>query len=285
MAIPSPRSGGAALVTGASSGIGAELARQLATRGHDTILVARRQDRLDELAAELRREHHRRVEVVPCDLADADARGRIPEELDRLGLELDVLVLCAGFGLTGPFLAQAEERLTALVRTNVEATLALSRALIPPMASRHRGAVLVVSSMAGNQPMPYFGAYAATKAAVTSFAEALHSELKPLGVTVTALCPGGVRTEFSHVAGAAAAERRTPDALMITPSQCARAGLTGLAQGRRIVVPGRSVQLFAWVTAHLPRTLWLPLCRRLFAEDTESRPAGAQVDGGAVSAA
>src|SRR5207244_1704410 len=113
-------------------------------------------------------------------------------------------------------------RVTAMVRTNVEAVMALSRILIPPMAARRAGAVLIVSSVAGHQPMPNFGAYAATKAAITSFAEALHCELKGSGVTVTALCPGGVRTEFSEVAGASEIERRVP-ALMISPEECARA--------------------------------------------------------------
>jgi short-subunit dehydrogenase len=265
MSIPAPRDGGAALITGASSGIGAELARQLCARGHDAILVARRRDRLEALAAELHQRHSRRVEVVACDLADAGARASLPAEVTRLGLDVDVLVLCAGFGMTGPFLSQPADRITLMIRTNVEAVMALSRALIPPMAARRTGAVLIVSSMAGNQPMPNFGAYAATKAAMTSFAQSLHCELKPSAVTVTALCPGGVRTEFSEVAGATRAERRTPSALMIGPEECARAGLQGLEQGRRMVMPRRAVRLFAWFGAHAPRSIWLPMCRRLFA--------------------
>jgi hypothetical protein len=265
MAIPAPRQGGAALITGASSGIGAELARQLNERGHDVILVARRQDRLEHLAAELRARNGRRAEVIACDLADADARGRLPEAIARSGLGVDVLVLCAGFGLAGPFVEQSPDRISAMVRTNVEAVIGLCRALIPPMAARGSGAVLIVSSMAGNQPMPNFGVYAATKAAITSFAEALHAELRPRGVTVTALCPGGVRTEFSEVAEATKAERRTPSAFMIDPDECARAGLVALEQGRRTVVPKRSVRMFVWFGAHAPRAVWLPVCRWLFA--------------------
>jgi hypothetical protein len=262
MAIPAPREGGAALITGASSGIGAALARELCARGHDAVLVARRRDRLEALAAEMREQHGRRIEVIACDLTDTDARAGLPREIADLGLELDVLVLCAGFGLTGPFLSQPADRITAMVRTNVEAVITLSRALIPAMAARRAGAVLFVSSMAGNQPMPNFGAYAATKAAITSFSEALHCELKPSGVTVTALCPGGVRTEFSEVAGATEIERRVP-ALMISAEECARAGLQGLDEGRRTVMPRRSVRLFAWFGAHAPRAVWLPLCRRM----------------------
>lgn len=259
MAIPAPRPGAAALITGASSGIGAALARELCARGHDAVLVARRRGRLDALAAELRERHRRRVEVVVCDVADADARAAMVAQLE---LEIDVLVLCAGFGMTGLFLSQPAERVTAMVRTNVEAVIALSHALIAPMAERQAGAVLLVSSMAGNQPMPGFGAYAATKAAITSLAESLHCELKPSGVTVTALCPGGVRTEFAQVAGAKDVESRVP-LLMISAEECARAGLDGLDTGRRIVMPRRAVRAFAWVGAHAPRALWLPLCRRL----------------------
>jgi short-subunit dehydrogenase len=265
MPIPAPRAGGAALVTGASSGIGAELARQLCEKGHDVILVARRRDRLDELATELRSRHGRRVEVIACDVSDPDARDQLVADATRIGLEIDVLALSAGFGMTGPYLSQPAERITSMVRTNVEAVMALCHALIPPMAARHNGAVLIVSSMAGNQPMPNFAAYAATKAALTSFAESLHDELKRSGVTVTALCPGGVRTEFSQVAGAAAAERRTPSALLIGPEQCARSALEGLEQNRRIVMPLRGVRLFAWFGGHAPRTIWFPICRRLMA--------------------
>jgi short-subunit dehydrogenase len=265
MPIPIPRAGGAALITGASSGIGAELARQLCARGHNAVLVARRRERLERLAAELREQHSRRVDVVACDLADADARAQLPADVVTLGLDIDVLVLCAGFGLGGPFVSQPAERITAMVRTNVEAVMALSRLLITPMTARHFGAVLIVSSMAGNQPMPNFGAYAATKAAITSFAESLHCELKPSGVTVTALCPGGVTTEFSEVAGVTGTQRRTPAALMISPEECAKAGIDGLEQGRRIVMPRPAVRALAWFGAHAPRAIWLPMCRKLMA--------------------
>lgn len=265
MAIPAPRDGSAALITGASSGIGAELARQLAARGHDAILVARRRDRLEELAAQLRERYSRRVEIVACDVSDAQSRAQLLAEIEGLGVGVDVLALCAGFGLVGPFLAQSPERVTAMVRTNVEALMTLTHAFATPMAARGTGAVLIVSSMAGNQPMPNFGAYAATKAAVTSFAEALHCELKGSGVTVTALCPGGVRTEFSAVAGALDTEQRMPGAFMIAPEECARAGLESLEEGRRVVMPRIAVRTLAWFGAHAPRAVWLPLCRRMMA--------------------
>jgi short-subunit dehydrogenase len=261
--IPLPKSGHAALITGASSGIGAELAKQLCSRGHDAILVARRRDRLEALAEQLRTQHGRRVEVLTCDLSDPADRVELLNDINQLGLTLDVLALSAGFGMGGPFITEDPERITTMVRTNVEAIMALSRALIPAMAQRRNGAVLIVSSMAGNQPMPHFGAYAATKAAVTSFAEALHCELKPHGVTVTALCPGGVTTEFAMIAGMEGAEKRTPSALMIGPGDCARAGLTALHRGRRVVMPRSTVRALAWFGAHAPRAIWLPLCRKM----------------------
>jgi short-subunit dehydrogenase len=123
--------------------------------------------------------------------------------------------------------------------------------------------VLIASSMAGNQPMPNFAAYAATKAAVTSLAEALHWELARYGVTVTAMCPGGVRTEFSEVAGMLGTERRTPKVLMAEPTEIAEAGLQALAQDKRVVIPRRAVRAFAWLGGHAPRRVWLPLIGRL----------------------
>jgi short-subunit dehydrogenase len=265
MRIPRPEAGCAALITGASSGIGDELARQLAERGHDVILVARRAERLETLAEQLRQQHGRRVEVLPCDLSDASARAEMLTDLDKLDLKLDVLVLCAGFGLGGAFIDEDPDRLISLVRTNVEAVIALSRALIPPMAERGRGAVLFVSSMAGNQPMPNFGAYAATKAAVTSLAESLHCELKHRHVSVTALCPGGVTTEFAMVGGMEHVEKRTSSAIMIGPRACARAGLKALDRGKRVEVPRLGVKALAWFGSHAPRALWLPLCRKMMA--------------------
>jgi hypothetical protein len=265
MTIPTPRPGRAALITGASSGLGLEFARQLCARGHDAILVARRADRLESLAAELRQRYDRRVEVLPCDLADATARSRMLVDLAALDLELDILVLCAGFGLGGPFLHQDPDRITAMVRTNVEAVMVLSRALIPPMAERRSGAVLLVSSMAGNQPMPNFGAYAATKAAITSLAEALHCELAAHRIGVTALCPGGVRTEFSSVGGVEHVEKRTPGVVMIGAEACVRAGLEGLDRGKRVVMPRVGVRAMAWFGSHAPRALWLPLCKKMMA--------------------
>jgi short-subunit dehydrogenase len=262
MAIPQPRPGAAALITGASSGIGAELARQLSARGHDLVIVARRMGRLEALADELRDAGTRRVEVVAADVSEPAGRTALLAEVEALGLEVDILIPSAGFGMGGAFIEEDWQRIQLMLRTNLEASFALTRSLAPAMATRGRGAILLVSSMAGNQPMPGFGAYAATKAAVTSMAETLHWELGRHGVTVTALCPGGVRTEFGQVAEMTSAEKRMPKAFMIEADECARAALEGLEAGRRIVMPRRAVRAAAWFGDHTPRRLWLPLCGR-----------------------
>ena len=266
MTLVDPQPGSVALITGASSGIGRELASQLAARGHDTILVARRRERLEELAAELSSKYQgQRSEVIVCDVSDPAQRGQLISDVTALGVTVDVLVLCAGFGMGGRFITQEPDRLQLLLRTNIESTVALAHAFTPAMASRRHGSVLIVSSMAGAQPMPNFGVYAASKAAVTSFAESLHEELRTEGVSVTALCPGGVSTEFSEVADMVRAERRMPRALIASPHDTAAAGLAALAAGRRTAVPGPAVRALVFFGRHLPRGLWLRACRRLMA--------------------
>jgi uncharacterized protein len=267
MAIPAPRPGAAALISGASSGIGAELARGLVALGHDAILVARRRERLESLAGELHG-GGRRIEVIPADVSEPEARTELVADIRRLGLEVDVLVACAGFGMGGAFIDADPDRIQQLIRTNVEGSFLLTRSLAPAMVARRSGAILFVSSMAGNQPMPNFQAYAATKAAVTSLAESLHWELGRSGVTVTALCPGGVRTEFAEVAGMLGAEGRTPKVLMADTGQIAEAALKGLAQGKRIVMPGRAIRALTWFGGHAPRRVWLPLAGRLMGGPT-----------------
>ncbi|CQD17948.1 short-chain dehydrogenase/reductase SDR [Mycobacterium lentiflavum] len=263
MSIPAPKANSAALVTGASSGIGRALACELAESGHNLILVARRRARLETLATELRGKCRIRVDVVVCDLADATDRDRMLTDLDALGLELDLLVLCAGFGMVGPYVTHAPDQLIDMVRTNLEATVALTRELAPPMVNRGRGAILLVSSMAGNQPMPYFAPYAATKAAITSLGEALHCELKPAGVTVTVLAPANVDTEFAEMADAARQTNRQPAFLTASAEDCARAGINALRDGKRKLVPLPQAAAFAWVGAHLPRWIWFRICRAM----------------------
>jgi hypothetical protein len=169
--------------------------------------------------------------------------------------------------MVGAFHRQPVEQVIAMLRTNLEAVVHLTGVYAPQMAGRGRGAVLIVSSIAGNAPMSGFAAYAATKAATTSFAEALHAELRPRGVTVTALTPGAVATEFAGVAAMESEFDRLPRALVATAEECARAGLSGLDRGRRVVVPKALVRFTSAPAAHLPHAVALPIWRRMLAKD------------------
>ena len=182
-----------------------------------------------------------------------------------MNLTVDVLVPCAGFGMGGEFIAQDQDRVRLMIRTNVESTIALCGMFAPGMAERRRGAILIVSSMAGNQPMTLFGVYSATKAAVTSFGEMLNEEMRPYGVTVTVLCPGSVSTEFATVADMTSAEKRVRGPFTATPEATARAGLEALDAGKRHVVPGSAVKVLHFTGGHAPRAIWLRACRKLLA--------------------
>jgi len=255
MAIPRPRHDSTALVTGASSGIGAEAARQLAARGHNLVVVARREDRLRALATELRDAHGVQVDVLTCDLADAAARQRLVDEVGKLGREVTVLVNSAGYAHGGLFHRVDPAAHTPLVRTNLEALIELVAAFVGPMAKARSGAVLNVSSFVGFQPMPGIATYAATKAAGRAFSEALHAELAPRGVSVTALCPGPVRTEFIDVAGVEALVDSLPGFMWTSVEECVRVGLEDLDRGKPVSVPNLAVKLFAFASTHLPHRL------------------------------
>jgi len=261
--LPAPEIGGAALVTGSSSGMGAAFARDLASRGHQVILVARRETRLKELANELTERYAVRAEVIACDLADADARAALPARIAESDLRVDILCNCAGFGISGAFGACDPAAMLQMVRTNFEAVVDITRAFVPGMQRRGRGAVLIVSSIAGMQPMPGFTTYAATKAALLSFAEALHAEVKRDGVSVTAMCPGQVNTEFTQIAGLEAGARLWPSFLIPDVAECARTGIEGLAAGRRVVVPNRGVRAMAVVSRYLPHWISMQAFRPL----------------------
>ncbi|HYF25174.1 MAG TPA: SDR family oxidoreductase [Baekduia sp.] len=261
--LPRPRDGAAALVTGASAGIGEELARQLAARGHTVVLVARRKARLNELARELRAEGAR-AEVVACDLARERARDRLVTRIAELGLEIDVLANNAGFATGGPFHRTDAAREVEQVRVLVEAPVALAAAFAGGMVERRCGAILTVASTAAFQPLPWSAGYAAAKAHALAFSESLHEELRPLGVSVTALCPGPVRTDFWEVAGGDhPAQRSFPRQAWISSRHAARAGLAGLDRGDRIVVPGFAVRATTTLGRALPNAVRMPVVRRL----------------------
>lgn len=263
MSLPPPSDSSAALVTGASAGIGAEMARELAKRGHNLVLVARSKDKLTTLARELAEAHDVRAETISCDLGKPASRGRLPGQLEKLGLEVEVLINNAGFATGGPFHASDAERELEQVRLDVEAVVALSSMFIPAMVERHRGAVLNVASTAGMQPMPFSAGYAAAKAYVLSFSEALHYELSPEGITVTVLAPGPVSTDFWNVAGwetsgGQSFEQAVPGPAWVSAQDAARAGVQGLENGTRVVVPGLPMRAAMLASRYIPHWVKLP---------------------------
>ena len=265
MALPPPSSSSTCLVTGASSGIGAELARELARRGHGVTLAARREERLRELAGELSDRHGVRAEVVGCDVSDAGARERMVREIAERGLTVEVLVNNAGFGSGGRFQELDPGKEVEMVRVNVEAIVDLCAAYVPEMTRRGRGAVLNVASTAGFQPLPRQATYSASKAFVLTFTEALWADLHGTGVTSTALCPGPVPTEFFDTAGMGDELASGAAALAVkSPAETAAAAISGLERGRRTVVPG-AVNKIGTLSGRLaPRSALLPLFRRFY---------------------
>jgi len=245
----------ATLITGASAGLGAEFARQCAARGEELVLVARRTDRLEALAAELGRAH-----VVTADLADPDVPARVVARARALDLWVDKLINNAGFGLVGRFDALPAERQSEMIDLNVRALTGLCFLVIGDMLAHGRGAILNVASTAAFQPGPYFAVYFATKAYVLSFTEALHQELKGSGIKVSALCPGPTATEFGGVAGFASARF---DLFAAEAGGVVRAGLAGLDANRAVIVPGFLNKAAAQSGRLLPRALMRRIVSRL----------------------
>jgi short-subunit dehydrogenase len=264
MALPPAATDRTCLVTGASSGIGVEIARELARRGRNLTLVARREDRLRALADELTAAHGVRADVVAADLTDRASRDALATAVDELGLAVDVLVNNAGFSTTGPVHRSDVEREVAMIRTDVEAVAALCSTFLPGMVERGSGAVLNVASTAAFQPLPGQAGYAAAKAFVLSYSQAVRTELRGTGVTVTVLCPGPVRTEFAEAAGfdGADADGALPGFMWVDAADVAREAVDGLDAGRAIVIPGTANKVSA-LSGHLaPRSLLLPLLAR-----------------------
>jgi uncharacterized protein len=262
--LPPPEPNSTCLVTGASSGIGAEIARELARRGHGVTLAARREERLSELADELSGEHGVRAETVSADVAEESARKELKAQLMERNLTVEVLVNNAGFGSGGAFVELEAEKEAEMVRTNVEAVVALTGLFVPDMVERGRGAVLNVASLIAFQPVPFQATYGATKAAVLSFSDALHEELRGTGVTITSVCPGPVRTEFGESGGFGGADDRIPDRLWLEADRVAADAVDAMQAGDRITVPGARNQIAALYGQHMPRFLLLPLVRRLW---------------------
>ncbi|MPZ40416.1 MAG: SDR family NAD(P)-dependent oxidoreductase [Rhizobiales bacterium] len=238
------------LITGASAGIGAALARTFARNGHTLMLVARREQRLLDLADEIAALGHPRPYCQPVDLERHDAVDHIAGAMERLGVEPDIVVNNAGFGLLGPAASLSRAEQLAMVDVNVRALTDVSLAFVDAL-ERHKGGILNVASVAAFLPGPNMAVYYATKAYVLSFSDALHWELRPRGVRVTVVCPGPVPTEFQARAGFAGDSNT--DMLTQSADQVAESSYRALRQGRRLVVPGALNRLTAAVTRLLPR--------------------------------
>jgi short-subunit dehydrogenase len=246
-----------ALVTGASAGIGEEFAKQLSERGYEVILVARRLDRLERLAAELPAQAH----AVECDLAN-DAAS-LKEKVDALGLQVDVLVNNAGFGTHGHFAQIDPARNADLVRVNCEAVVTLTHAFLPGMLERRRGGIITVASTAGMQPIPYETVYSASKAFARTFSDALSGELRGTGVRVLCVNPGPVPTEWQEAAG------YEPGYLPAVPgkisaAQVASESLDAFERGRRSLIPGALMRWNMRLSKPSPLPLKLRVLERMY---------------------
>ncbi len=252
---------GTALITGASSGIGLELARVFAGDGWDLALTARREERLAELAGELERAHGATVRVLPADLARPGAAAELFEQLRRDGVAIEAVVNNAGFGLNGLLLGQDPEVHAAMIQVNVAALTRLTRLCLPPMLERASGYVLNVASTAAFQPGPRMAVYYATKAYVLSFTEAIAEEVHGSGVRVSCLCPGPTTTGFAAVAGMEDSNLFKLGAM--DAATVARAGYRGMLKGRAVVIPGLLNRLAAFSIRFSPRLLVRKAVKRL----------------------
>ena len=260
MPLPPPGNHSAAIVTGASSGIGEQFAGILARRGYQVVLVARSAGRLDELAQRLGPNAH----PLPADLSDRAARADLADRVAALGLTPDILVNNAGLSTLGLVANSGPEQEINLVEVDVAAVVDLCSRLLPGMVERGRGAVLNVASVAAFGPLPGQAAYGAAKAFVLSYTHSLRGELRGTGVTATALCPGPVDTGFGEAAGfdKEEAEAALPRVMWIPADKVAQAGIDGLAAGKAVVVPGRVNRIAAAVFRVAPPESLLGLLTR-----------------------
>jgi short-subunit dehydrogenase len=260
MSLPAPAADSVVIVTGASSGIGAELARSLAGLGHDLVLVARRADRLEELAEELRAAHAGDVLVHAADLTTSTAREGLLGFVAEAGRTVVGLCNNAGYGLAGRAWALDPDDDRGQIELNVVALHDLTLLVVPGMVERGAGAVLNVASGAAFQPMPGMATYAATKAFVHAFSEAVHTELAGTGVSVTTLYPGPVATEFGDRAGFAP-EQELPGILVVDAADVARQAVDAMVAGRRSVIPGAGNKVTGLLGRYTPRTVLLPVMK------------------------
>ena len=255
-----PWQGKWAVVTGASAGIGAALARELAATGTHLVLTARRKDRLSDLAARLHAAHSINVEVCSADLAQPGAPEALFDFTRGKGIAVDLLVNNAGFGAYGAFEEVPLGRQLEMVQVNIAAVLRLTHLYLPAMLERRRGYILILASTAGFQAVPYIATYAASKSFDLFFAEALAEEVRERGVQVTALCPGATSTEFQQVAAQPDHAFRSPE----SPEQVARVGLDALAKGKPVVISGARNRLMTQSQRLAPRRLVTSMAAKIF---------------------
>jgi short-subunit dehydrogenase len=247
----------AALITGASAGIGTEFARLLAAEGRTLLITARRADRLETLAQELRAAHGVRVEIAPLDLVQPGTPLALADKAAALGLDIDLLVNNAGFGLRGGFTERPLDRQVAIAEVNMTALTRLTGLFLPAMLERRSGGIINVASIAAFLPGPYMSVYYASKAYVLSFSEAIAYEARRSGVVVTALCPGATESEFAEVAGFAFPRRL--ERTVMTAREVARLGLKGHRAGKRVVITGAGNKLLVAASRLMPRGLMTSL--------------------------
>jgi uncharacterized protein len=252
MSTPNDFRGKWALVTGASAGIGAAVARELAGHGAKLILTARRRDRLAQLADQLAAELNADTRIVVADLNDPAAPQQIYDATEGAGIPVDILINNAGLGHYGEFYKLEPEQEYSMARVNCEAVVRLSRLFVPRMVERRRGWMLVVASQAGFQPIPYDAVYAATKAFDYFFALALAAEVERFGIKVTALCPSTTETEFFDVSGGGGVFRRYGG--VQSAADVARKAILALARGKRTLVPNLKATFFAFMVRFVPTT-------------------------------
>jgi uncharacterized protein len=253
------------LITGASSGIGEAFARKLAARGHDLLLVARSEDKLIALCNVLGRSHNIRAQYFVLDLSASDAGARLFEETQQRDLEIDFLINNAGFGSMGDFANLELERELNMIDLNVRSLAELTHLFLPPMRERKRGTIINVASTAGFQPVPFMATYAATKAFVLSFSEALWEENRAHGIQVMALCPGVTETAFFE----ASRMKRPPARTWQTPEQVVDVALRALKRGKASVVSGWTNFLMVEAERLVPRTLVLRVAGSILRSHTE----------------
>jgi uncharacterized protein len=251
-----------ALITGASSGLGEEFARQLAKSKYDLVLVARREDRLKAVADDAAKLGAAKVKVIAADLTGHESAAALHRQVTAEGLQIDYLVNNAGFGTRGRFDDLPFEREMDEIELNVTALVALTRLFLPPMVSRRSGTIINVSSVGGFTPVPFMATYGATKAFVLSFSEALAEELKDSGVTVMALCPGATRTEFQKVANVE--EARMPSFAFMNADTVVTQAIAAAKRGKSVCVNGPMNKIMVESTRFTPRRLVAKIAGSMF---------------------